>query len=50
MTNRNYDPDYFDGLTPDIEAADDFSHALGDREEVCLKTAIEHIENYTEEP
>jgi len=50
MTNRNYDPDFFDGLSPDIEVADDFSHELGDKEEACLKKAIEHIENYIEEP
>jgi len=50
MTNRNYDPDFFDGLTPDIEVADDFSKALGNKEEACLKKALEHIENYIEEP
>ena len=50
MTNRNFDPDFFDGLTPDIEVADDFSRALGDKEEACLKKALEHIENYIDNP
>lgn len=45
MANRNNETDFFDGLAPDAMITDDLSHALGDKEEACLKEVIYYIEN-----
>jgi len=53
MVNRNNEGDYYNGLTPDAMIPDDFSHALGDKEEACLREVLYYINNgsfSTEEP
>jgi C-terminal processing protease CtpA/Prc len=45
MANRNNETDFFDGLAPDTIIPDDLTHALGDKEEACLKEVIYYLEN-----
>ena len=39
--------EYFGGLPPEIIGGDDLKHDFNDREEECLKYAIEYLENGT---
>lgn len=45
LVNADGQSDYFDGLSPDCEAADDVFHFLGDPEEGMLAAALGFIEN-----
>jgi carboxyl-terminal processing protease len=45
MANRNNESDFYNGLTPDSMIPDDFAHALGDKEEACLREVLYYIEN-----
>jgi hypothetical protein len=47
MANKNNVTDFYNGLTPDAMIPDDLSHALGDKEEACLKEVLYYIENGT---
>lgn len=42
--NKNNEGDYFDGLPPDVLIADDITHDFNDRNELCLKEAIQFFE------
>ncbi|HPM17417.1 MAG: hypothetical protein GT598_13120 [Bacteroidales bacterium] len=44
VVNKNNDSDYFDGLPPDIRVSDDITHDFSDRNELCLKEAINYLE------
>lgn len=43
MSNRFDVTDFYNGLEPEIQVADDFDHELGDRDEACLKEVLSQI-------
>jgi carboxyl-terminal processing protease len=44
MVNNNNEGDYFDGIPPQKIAGDDITHDFDDRNELCLKEAIQYLE------
>lgn len=47
VVNAQGQGEYFGGLPPEIIGGDDLKHDFNDREEECLKYAIEYLENGT---
>jgi carboxyl-terminal processing protease len=45
IVNENNQGDYFDGIAPAEEVADDITHDFTDRNELCLKEAIHYLES-----
>jgi C-terminal processing protease CtpA/Prc len=45
--NKDNESDYFDGLPPIANVDDDITRDFNNREELCLKSAIEYLENGT---
>jgi C-terminal processing protease CtpA/Prc len=43
IKNANFEGDYFDGIAPDCQAADDATHQLGDPEEASFAEALTYI-------
>ena len=44
IVNSANEGNYFDGIFPDLIASDDITHDFSDRNELCLKGAIEYLE------
>jgi carboxyl-terminal processing protease len=42
--NRNNEGDFFEGFAPDALVSDDITHDFDDRQELCLKSAINFLE------
>jgi C-terminal processing protease CtpA/Prc len=47
IINKDNEGDYFDGFTPDKSVPDDITHDFDDRNELCLKEAINYLESGT---
>lgn len=43
--NKDFEGDFYTGIPPTIQAADDFHKDFGDREETCLKAILNYIED-----
>jgi carboxyl-terminal processing protease len=44
IVNKNNEGDYFAGIAPTFQESDDITHDYSDRQESCLKAAIEYLE------
>jgi C-terminal processing protease CtpA/Prc len=44
IVNKNNEGDYFDGIAPAAVVTDDLTHDFYEREELCLKEAINYLE------
>ncbi len=44
IINKNNEGDYFNGIVPQKVVSDDITHDFGDRNELCLKEAINYLE------
>jgi len=47
IINKDNEGDYFEGITPDKSVPDDITHDFDDRNELCLKEAINYLESGT---
>jgi len=45
IVNSKNEGDYFDGIVPYREESDDITHDFSDRQELCLRDAIDYLEN-----
>jgi carboxyl-terminal processing protease len=44
IVNKNNEGEYFDGIAPNALVTDDVRHDFSDREELCLKAAIDYLQ------